>query len=268
MTAEKTEPRSANPGPWIYTTRLQKGGALLDDMRQLVRTWSDGPVAAQRDSGVRSNILNKDTRTRLADVYQRAFLPRFVSGPIPQAWKLVRPLEDVEAPIHIVRPVYYWISAKAEPLLGDFCREFILRWHATVRGGIGTEDVVNWLAGKGCPWSEAATIRVARGLLAALRDFGILEGRARKRLTNLALPVPAFAYLALCLRRQGAASRSLLAHEDWQLQLLTPGDVEHLFLLAHQERLLEYHAAGSTVSINFPTESLEEYAHVITQRPL
>ena len=266
--AERIDQGRTNASPWAYTTRLQKGGALLDDMRQLVRTWSDGPVAAQRDSGVRSNILNKDTRTRLADVYQRAFLPRFVSGPIPQAWKLVRPLEDVEAPIHIVRPVYYWISAKAEPLLGDFCREFIMPRHATVRGGIGTEDVLNWLSGKRCPWSEAATIRVARGLLAALRDFGILEGRARKRLANHALPVPAFAYLALCLRRQGAASRSLLAHEDWQLQLLTPGDVEHLFLLAHQERLLEYHAAGSTVSINFPTESLEEYAHVITQRPL
>src|SRR5947208_16800297 len=104
MTAVRTDPGS-NRGPWIYTTRLQKGGALLDDMRQLVRAWSDAPVAAQRDSGVRSNILNKDTRVRLADVYQRAFLPRFVDGPIRNAWKLVRPLEDVGAPFHIVRPV-------------------------------------------------------------------------------------------------------------------------------------------------------------------
>lgn len=237
-------------------------------MRQLVRAWTDAPTNTLRDDAVRANILNKGTRARLADVYRRTFVPRFIEGPIPNAWKLVRPLEDAETSVQIVRPVYYWISAKAEPLLGDFCREFILPRFTTVRTGIGTEDVLNWLAGKGCPWSEAATIRVARGLLAALRDFGILEGRARKRLANLALPLPAFAYLALCLRRQGAASRSLLAHEDWQLQLLTPGDVEHLFLLAHQERLLEYHAAGSTISINFPTESLEEYAHVITQRPL
>lgn len=267
MTAGRSNPANANPGPWIYTTRLQKGGALLDDMRQLVRTWSDAPVAPQLDSGVRSNILNKDTRTRLADVYRRAFLPRFVNGPIPNAWKLVRPLEDVGAPIHIVRPAYYWISAKAEPLLGDFCREFIQPQQATVQASIGTEEVLRWLNDKGCPWSQTVATKVARGLLAALRDFGLLEGRARKRLANLALPVPAFAYLAFCLRRQGAASRSLLAHEDWQLQLLTPGDVEHLFLMAHQEKLLEYHAAGSTVSINFPTDSLEEYAHVIAQRP-
>src|ERR1019366_2133462 len=114
-------------------------------MRQLVRTWSDAPVSAQRDSGVRTNILNKGTRTRLADVYRRAFLPRFVSGPIPNAWKLVRPLEDVGAPISIVRPIYYWISAKAEPLLSDFCREFILARQDILRIGIGTVDVLQWL---------------------------------------------------------------------------------------------------------------------------
>jgi hypothetical protein len=234
-------------------------------MRQLVRAWSDAPTQQQREIGVRRNILNKGTRTRLADVYQRAFLPRFVDGPIPNAWKLVRPLEDVGAPIQVLRPIYYWITAKAEPLLADFCREFIVPRQALVRTGIGTEEVLDWLFEMGCPWSQAAATRVARGLLAALRDFGILEGRARKRLAGYTVPAPAFAYLAFCLQLDGASNRSLLAHEDWALHLLTPGDVEHLFLLAHQARLLEYHAAGSTVSITFPTDSLEEYAHVIAR---
>lgn len=253
---------------WISTSRLQKGGALLDDMRQLVRVWGDAPAEAQRDRALRSNVLNKRTRARLADVYRRAFLPRFVNGPIPDAWKLVRPLEDAQAPIQIVRPVYYWITAKSEPLLGDFCREYILPRQAIVRAGIGTEEVVNWLGSKGCPWSQSVATRVARGLLAALRDFGILEGRAQKRLASVLLPVPGFAYLARCLRETGAVSRSLLTHSDWQLFLLNPDEVERLFLLAHQERLLEYHAAGSTVSISFPTESLEDYAHVVAQRSL
>src|ERR1017187_495057 len=164
MTAEKIEPGRANPGPWIYTTKLQKGGALLDDMRQLVRSWSDAPVAEQRDGGVRSSILNKDTRTGLPDVSRRPFLPRFVNGPIANAWKFVRPLEDAGAPIHVLRPVYYWITAKAEPLLGDFCREFILPQQALVRAGIGTEDVVRWLNEKGCPWSRTVATKVARGL--------------------------------------------------------------------------------------------------------
>lgn len=268
MTSRGTGKAEARPLPWIYRTRLQKGGALFDEMRQLVRTWSDAPAKAQRDTGVLGNILNKDTRTRLADIYRRAFLPRFVDGPIPDAWKLVRPLEDVQAPIHILRPVYYWITAKAEPLLADFLRDFILPRQALVRAGIGTEEVVSWLDEKGCPWSKTVAVKVARGLLAALRDFGVLEGRAHKRLAGSVLSVPAFAYLALCLRRNGAVSHTLLAHRDWQLFLMRPSDVEHYFLLAHQDRLLEYQAAGSSVSINFPTDSLEEYANVVAQTSL
>jgi hypothetical protein len=253
---------------WPYTTRLQKGGALLEESRALVRAWRDAPAKEVQDAIIRTNLLNKQTRARMADVYRRTFLPRFIQGFIPNAWKLVRPLENAEAPVHIVRPLYYWISAKSEPLLGDFCREFILPRQAIVRAGIGTEEVVNWLNEKGCPWSQVVATKVACGLLAALRDFGILEGRARKRLASVFLPVPAFAYLARCLREAGAASRSLLAHSDWQLFLLSPNDVEHFLLLAHQERLLEYHAAGSTVSISFPAGSLEEYAIVVTQRSL
>jgi len=265
MISRGTTETRQRPGRWVYTSRLQKGGALLSDMRQLVRTWSDAPVDEQRDSGVRSNILNKQTRTRLADVYRRAFLPRFVEGPIPNAWKLVRPLEDVGAPIQTLRPVYYWITAKAEPLLADFCREFIFRRQALVRTGIGTEEVLIWLREMGCPWSQAAATRVARVLLAALRDFGLLEGRARKRLVAYNVTVPAFAYLSFCMRLNGASNRLLLENDDWKLQLLKPGDVEQFFLLAHQARFLDYHAAGSTVSINFPTNSPEEYANVVTR---
>lgn len=266
MRSSGTITTNSQSSAWVYTTRLQKGGALLDDMRQLVRVWSDAPTDALRDDTIRANILNKGTRARLADVYRRTFLPRFIEGPTPKMWKFVRPLEDSEAPAQIVRPLYYWISARAEPLLGDFCREFILPRQAIVRAGIGTEDVLNWLREKGCPWSPTVAKKVARGLLAALRDFGILEGRAHKRLASVLLPVPSFAYLARCLRETGTMSRSLLVHQDWQFFLLTSSEVEHLFLLAHQERLLDYNAAGSTVSITFPTDSLEEYARVVTAK--
>jgi hypothetical protein len=231
---------TATPSTWIYTTRLQKGGALFDDMRQLVRLWGETSADAVRENSVRSNILNKGTRVRLQDIYRRTFLPRFVDGPIPNAWKFARPIEDANAPVQIVRPVYYWISARGEPLMADFCREFIFPRQAIVRSGIGTEEVLAWLREKGCPWSQTVATKVARGLLAALRDFGILEGRARKRLSGSVIPVPGFSYLARCLRETGAVSRTLLTHPDWQLFLLTPSDVEHLFLSAHQEQLLEY----------------------------
>lgn len=258
------EPRQTATA-WPYTSRLQKGGALLEDMRQLVRHWSDDPARAQRDAGIRSNVLNKETRNRLTDVYQRAFLPRFVNGPIPNAWRLVRALEDAGASAAVLRPVYYWITATAEPLLGDFCREVLYPRQADARIGVDTALALSWLDGKGCPWSPDVATRVARGLLAALRDFGILQGRARKRLGDPAPPLRSFAYIAFCLRSHGTTSPELLVHRDWQLFLLSPEDVERLFLHAHQDRLLDYHAAGSVIQIHFPTDSVEEYARVVAR---
>jgi len=239
---------------------------MIEEMRQLVRAWTEAPADSQRKLAIRANVLNKDTRARMADVVRRGFLPRFLEGPLPNAWKLVRPLEDAEAPLLVLRPVYYWITAKAEPLIADFCREYLMTHVPTARAGIGVPEVLSWLRAKGCDWSPAVSTKVVCGLLAALRDFGILEGRAKKRLASVSLPIGAFAYIGFCLQQAGVSSRSLVGHADWRLFLLQPGEVEHLFLVAHQHRLLEYYAAGSTVNITFPALSLEQYAHVVVQR--
>ena len=89
-----------------YTSRLQKGGALLEDMRVLVRVWNNGGNDGQRDRVIVENVLGKKTRVRAGDIYRRAFLHRFLKGDPPGAWKIVRPLEDREVPVEILRPVY------------------------------------------------------------------------------------------------------------------------------------------------------------------
>ena len=115
-------------------------------------------------------------------------------------------------------------------------------------------------------WSPYVVERVARGLLATLRDFGVLEGAANKRLASIYLSFEAFAFVALYLKRQQASGKRLISHPDWNLFFLVPQAVEHYFVEAHQRHLLEYHAAGSVIRISFPTYSIEEYAHVVAQR--
>ena len=249
-----------------YNTRIQKGGALIDDMRKLVRAWQVIPAEQQTQALVRANLLNKKTRARSADILRRTYIPRFVEGPIPSAWKLVRPLEDVEVSPQLVKPIYYWISAKAEPMIYDFVREFLFPRLATARAGIDQSEVLNWLYGKGCQWSPTVSIKVTRGLLAALRDFGVLEGRATKRLASMRLPIGSFAYLAFCLHKLGFLGRDLVFHPDWQLFLLHTPDVEHNLLEAHQRRILDYQAAGSIVRLSFPYDSFEEYARVVVDQ--
>ena len=80
-----------------YNTRIQKGGALIEEMRQLVRFWHEGPTEEITEAVIRSNILNKTTRARASDILRRTFIPRFVDGAPRNAWRLIRPLEDQNA---------------------------------------------------------------------------------------------------------------------------------------------------------------------------
>lgn len=250
-----------------YTSRMQKGGAMLEEMRQLVLLWHDGPEGPLKAEVIRRNELNRATRARLGDVLSRIFVPRFVHCPmLPGAWKLMAPLERRKASTSMVRPLYFWITALTEPILYDFCVEYLARRRELEYRMIDVNDAAAWVATKGNGWSEVVTIKLTRAMLAALRDFGVLEGRAKKQLVTPRVPVASFAYLAFCLHQRGVVARRILDHPDWRLFAMMQGDVEELFFEAHQMGMLEYHAAGSTIRLTFPVATAEEYANVVLGR--
>jgi hypothetical protein len=110
-------------------------------MRLLVRNWQNTGINGQRDTVVAENLLGKQTRVRTADTLRYAFLPRFVNGRPPQAWKMVRTLEDRHIPIEILRPVYYWIIARTERLLYNFVCTELLHYSKSQGRSIATEEV-------------------------------------------------------------------------------------------------------------------------------
>jgi Putative inner membrane protein (DUF1819) len=248
------------------TSRLQKGGALIDDMRQLVLNWTN---KSSEDSPLRvsARILQKSTRARAADTYRRAFLPRFINGRPPDAWRLAKQLEAAAPSIEIVRPFYYWITARAEPLLYRFVTENLFEKAKSSDIDIRIEETVSWirktLANEGKRWSPTVQLKVARGVLAALRDFGILEGATRKRIAPLHLSLEAFCLIAFCLSRFVSEHHSLIEHPDWRLFLLTESGVERMLLESHQHGWLHYQAAGRVRRVEFPAEDFGEYVRVV-----
>ncbi len=258
--------------PPLYTSRLLKGGALLPQMRVLVRVWREDLSPRQMLAEVEQRqVLGNLSRRRIRDIVEQVFVPRYVRGHPPQAWRYLRPFEDAETPLDVVRPLYYFYAARAEVLMGDFVRDALYPWYVQGQRRVGVMDVLRFIARAEAekripePWSESVRIRVARHLLAALRDFGILEGRARKRIAVPYLPVVAFAHVAFLLSRErrGAA---VLEHPHWRLFLLSPNSVERLFLEADQAGLLRYRAAGSIIRVEFPTEDFDAYNRLLAAR--
>jgi len=168
--------------------------------------------------------------------------------------------------------ILYYHTAKADPLLADVVTELLLPARGRGLFRLDFRDIEDglrkWVAsGKtAAPWGDATIRRVTQGVLATLRDFGVLEGAVNKRIGTAYLPVEAFAYIMFYLKQHQPSGAKLIDLPDWKLFFLPTTGVERFLFEAHQHELLEYHAAGSVTRLTFPAETLEEYAHVLVKR--
>ncbi len=256
-----------------YTSNLQHGGALLEDMRLLVQNWSDNaPNSLQKQNTLLQNTLAKKSKKRILNILTSTFSPRFLKGDPPNAWKILRPLEDQNTPLEVLKPIYYWISCRGEAFLYDYVREEIFPKSKTPDLSVTIDHTTTWIKKKiaqyNLAWSDSVAKRVAWGILAALRDFGILEGTQRKKIAPIYIPLEAFVYIAFALHKLENSGEKLVNHPDWTLFLIHRSEVERLFLEAHQQGFLLYAAAGNIYRIEFSDQSWPETADVIYRRTI
>jgi hypothetical protein len=253
----------------IYCSKIIKAGALLSDTKVLLAHWDEAcSVAENLDRFRRENIFGKASRSRVEDVLA-IFRQRYLTAE-PTTKALVALVKGRFSAEGLAR-ILYFHAAQSDPLLHDVVTDVLLPLRSQGKTNVSIEDVqvplTRWVdEGKMADrWSTATTLRVAQGLMAALRDFGVLQGVMHKRLAPLYLPLEAFAYIAFYLRQCQPSGERLVQDPKWRLFFLSPQAIEHFFMEAHQHHLLEYYAAGSIVRIAFPTGSIEEYARALAQ---
>lgn len=242
------------------TVNIQKGGALLGDVRRLVEEWD---LEARPADNLRrvadDNLLAKETRRRLDDILLRILTPRFVE-PGPQVIaSLKRLLHDQRA---FVEAVYYETS-RDEVVLAAFAEGPLYDWHGAGRVGVTIEDTVGWIAdeaseGRMPAWSPIVRTKVARGILATLRDCAVLEGSVKKRFRSPDLTLRGFAYVAYRLHEQGASSTGIVTSCAWRRWLLTAERVHDLLAAADRANVLSFAAAGSAFRIDWQVDRLED----------
>jgi hypothetical protein len=253
-----------------YSSKILKSGAILSETKILLANWDDSASIQDNFNRFRqSNILGKASRSRVDDIL-KAFRLRYLNE-----------VQVTEALIYLIRAklstnsldqILYFHVARSDPLIHDFVIEALWPRYQRGRQDILVKDAESWIrekVSKGVTtssWSENTIVRSARGLMSTLRDFGILQGLSNKSLVPAYLPVDAFSYVAFYLSRLQPSGKRLLESKEWQLFFLETEAVEHLFMEAHQQHLLDYRAAGSVVKIAFPSESMEEYVHAILER--
>ena len=270
-------PKRTNPGNEkrsrsfvTYSSRIIKAGALLGDTRMFLSHWdTTTSVSENIDRIQRDNVFGKASRARVKDIMV-IFRQRYL-GEESVTNALVTLVKARFATAALDR-ILYFHSARADRLINDAVTEILVPMHQQGLLDINSSDfrsrIMKWVEeGKTVGhWSEITVTLVCRGLLAVLRDFGILQGATKKNIAPVFLPTEAFAYIAFYLRQHQPSGSKLLELPDWKLFFLTSEAVERFLFEAHQRDLLEYHVAGSVTRLTFPADTLEEYANVLAQR--
>ena len=252
-----------------YSSKIIKAGALLSDTKTLLTYWDVGAsVAENLDRFRRENLFGKASRSRVEDMLL-IFRQRYLDDPAILAALVA--LAGAPMPAESFDRILYYLALRSDALLHDVVVGLLAPTYERGQQEVLVADVVRWLQQQVAaghterPWGNGTVERVAQGLLATLRDFGVLQGILHKRITPPFIPTEAFCFLALLRSHELQAGERLLRDPEWRVLFLSNLAVERAFVTAHQEHRLEFYAAGRVVRIAFPTQSLEEYARVLSQ---
>lgn len=254
----------------LYTSRIIKASALIADTKTLLVSWNPEQETSWNLENVRRmNLFGKASRSRVEDIL-RIFRQRYFDD--PDVGRALSILVRGGVPGQWVDPLLYYYSVKNDHTLRAIVVDVVHPRRMSGYTDISREQVKravrDWVAeGKTTDiWGEDTIQRVVRNSLAALRDFGVLQGKVNKTITPMYLPVEAFTFLAFELWRHERSGEKVLKSEDWKLFFLPTQGVERFFLEAHQEKLLAYYVAGSIVRLEFPVNHLVEMAYALVER--
>lgn len=168
----------------LYTSKIIKAGALLADTQLLLAHWDLATSAQENLARIQQeNLFGKASRARVADILA-IFRQRYVADPHTLA-ALVALVALVRANVSSATlvPIYYFLAARADPLLRDAALQVIAPLAERGETAIRIEPMERWLqeqarAGRiQKAWSDPTITRIAQGLLATPRDFGVLQGQ-------------------------------------------------------------------------------------------
>jgi hypothetical protein len=241
------------------STRIIKGGALLDESRRFVETWNDAVSPSSNLDAFRSgNLLGKRSRARTEDTLV-ILRQRFVQ-PGPQ---VIRALGRLTLRGDAFRDACYYEAARNDDLLAHVAGSILadLRGRGWVKVTVDDVEKALLLAPPDPvvkQWGDRTRTRVVHGVLSALRDFGVLEGQVNKHIAVPSISFTGFVYILGRLREQLPSSHEIVSSPVWQRWLLEGRQVRGLLLEADREGLLRFADAGSTVRIDWRVDGLEE----------
>ena len=245
---------------------------MIEEMRFLIGIYDPNMPKEQWIAHViENNLLGKNSRNWVRELITGVFFPRFVYGKYPNVYQDIKYLDEKGADSHIIKSMMYFHTAMYDSFLYDFVTKALYQKYYSGYSNITSQDVYEFIQeipqdAFNNEWSEYVKRRLSRGIMATLRDFEILEGKANKKIASYHVPMETFLYVAYLLKKEVKSGERLLKHSDWRLFLMNERVTERMFLEAHQRNKVRYEAAGAIIRIEFPYEKKEDLLNGLMDR--
>lgn len=246
-----------------YSGRLARKGILLEESYRIFACWDLHQSLRENITRIRAtNPIGAANQAWLREV-TATISSRFSSGDSLDPLVI---LAKGGLPIDTWKFCLLWHVGSCDGLYSDFVGEFLFPRIADGVAVFTTDDVIPFvrdLVARGTfheSLSDYGIQRLARDLLRAATDFGLLKGTVRREVTHAAIPENAILYALYSLTDRSRSVERLLASERWKLFLLHPPQVEQELLNLHQFRRLHYERAGSIRELSLPHANLMAFA--------
>jgi|ERR1017187_6886685 hypothetical protein len=256
-----------------YTIAICKGTALLEETRALLRAWKPGETLNEFSARVlREDVLGRMTAYRARDIVRRVFARRYLR-PNNQPALLLKQLLKFGQPGQLFSDLCLLYSARNDALIRNAVTHLYLPAQSEGRLTLAPSHVVEFLhrsereGRMSEPWSEQVKLKVARGILKALADFGLLVEvrRGKRELVHFRPTDRTIVFLAYDLHLAGSTDAGVVDHRDWALLGLSSRDVASALDRLSGEGWWIAQVAGSVVRITWKHTSMEEVVDALTR---
>ena len=237
-----------------YSSRNTSKGALLNEAFLLFKTMRENgsTVAELRESALRGQAFPRasyENRQRIWDsIHHRYFAPNipWVSASLSSATVL-----GVGSP-DFVSLAYLYYSLRDSLTFAVVTEVLWKRWLARSLA-ISGADVLDFLDGesKNHPavkkWSSSTRTKLASSILAALRDFRVLNGIYSKQIQRPTVSPETVFHLLCILIAEGRQGRAVIEAPDWHLFLWSEDDAAKALADLAQRRWIRFERGGRTV---------------------
>ncbi len=241
------------------STRNSSKGALVAEAQAVFRAFNGGtPLEKFREQCLRGTILRQRARETRHRIWE-AIHWRFFAWHPPE-WVLTDLAEAAgdDSTTPRFAGLVYLHFARRDRLTFEFVTTKLWELWQNKTVEVRRDDVLDFLAvcqeqhPKVRSWRESTRKKLARNVLSALRDFGLLSGVQRKVIQQPAVSLDVALHLCRLLYAEGLRGRAVLEARDWRLFLWGSHQAADALARLAQVGKLRFERSGKTVVLEVP----------------